>query len=236
MDYKSPFHAALRTAAGPAWTSYVEHPFVNALQDGTLPRASFLHYLQQDYVYLIHYTRAWALAAAKSTDIDEMREFASTALTLIDGEMKLHIKTCEAEGISRQALAATREEPENLAYTRFVLDAGQSGDLLELLAALIPCALGYGEIGARLLAATQGKREGHPYKDWIETYGTDDYQGFCDMAAARFQQVAERTLGPDFQASPRWPQLCETFTKACRLETAFWSMGLRGHMHPDFAG
>jgi thiaminase len=24
------------------------------------------------------------------------------------------------------------------------------------------------------------------------------------------------------------------FTTACQLETAFWSMGLRGEMHPDF--
>ena len=151
MDYGSSFHGLLRADAGAAWTPYVEHPFVRGLEDGTLPQRSFLHYLQQDYVYLIHYTRAWALAAAKSTDIDEMREFTSTALTLIDGEMQLHIETCAAVGISKAALAATREEPENLAYTRFVLDAGMQGDLLDLLCALIPCALGYGEIGARLI-------------------------------------------------------------------------------------
>ena len=129
MDYGSSFHGLLRADAGAAWTAYVEHPFVRGLEDGTLPQRSFLHYLQQDYVYLIHYTRAWALAAAKSTDIDEMREFTSTALTLIDGEMQLHIETCAAVGISKAALAATREEPENLAYTRFVLDAGMQGDL-----------------------------------------------------------------------------------------------------------
>ena len=234
MDYGSSFHAQLRAEAGPAWTAYVEHAFVRGLEDGSLPKHSFLHYLQQDYVYLIHYTRAWALAAAKSTSVEEMREFAGTALTLIDGEMQLHIETCKAVGISQAALQATREEPENLAYTRFVMDAGQRGDLLDLLAALIPCALGYGEIGARLLAATEGKRDGHPYKDWIETYGSEDYQGFAHAAASRFQQVAERTLGPDFKASPRWPSLSNTFTTACRLETAFWSMGLRGAMHPDF--
>jgi thiaminase/transcriptional activator TenA len=155
MDYGSSFHSLLRAEAGPAWTAYVEHAFVRGLEDGTLPRASFLHYLQQDYVYLIHYTRAWALAAAKSTSVEEMREFAGTALTLIDGEMQLHIETCKAVGISQSALEATREEPENLAYTRFVVDAGQRGDLLDLLAALIPCALGYGEIGARLMTTTE---------------------------------------------------------------------------------
>jgi thiaminase (transcriptional activator TenA) len=234
MDYGSTFHALLRTEAGAAWPAYVEHPFVRGIEDGTLPRGSFLHYLQQDYVYLIHYTRAWALAAAKSSSVEEMREFAGTALTLIDGEMQLHIETCNAVGISQTKLEATREEPENLAYTRFVMDAGQRGDLLDLLAALIPCALGYGEIGARLIAATEGRRSNHPYRDWIETYGSEDYQGFARAAANRFQRVAERTLGTDFKASPRWPSLSHTFTTACRLETAFWSMGVRGAQHPDF--
>jgi thiaminase/transcriptional activator TenA len=50
MDYGSSLHGQLRAEAGPAWTAYVEHAFVRGLEDSTLPRASFLHYLQQDYV------------------------------------------------------------------------------------------------------------------------------------------------------------------------------------------
>ena len=229
MDYGSSFHAQLRAEAGPAWTAYVEHAFVRGLEDGTLPKHSFLHYLQQDYVYLIHYTRAWALAAAKSTSVEEMREFAGTALTLIDGEMQLHIETCKAVGISQASLEATREEPENLAYTRFVMDAGQRGDLLDLLAALIPCALGYGEIGARLLAATEGKRDGHPYKDWIETYGADDYQSMCREVGAMIDAALARRVGSDFAASPRWASLSHKFESATRLEVGFWGMGFSTH-------
>jgi hypothetical protein len=129
MDYGSSFHSLLRAEAGPAWTAYVEHAFVRGLEDGTLPRASFLHYLQQDYVYLIHYTRAWALAAAKSTSVEEMREFAGTALTLIDGEMQLHIETCKAVGISQSALEATREEPTRTESDTFGPYRGRSPTL-----------------------------------------------------------------------------------------------------------
>ncbi len=39
----------------------------------------------------------------------------------------------------------TRQEP-----TRFVLDRGMAGDLLDLHVALAPCVLGYAEIGTAL--------------------------------------------------------------------------------------
>jgi thiaminase/transcriptional activator TenA len=235
MDYGSPLHAAFRTASGPVWTGYVEHDFVNQLGAGTLPREAFLHYMRQDYVYLIHYTRAWSMAVVKSKHIAEMRTFAEIGLALIDGEMQLHIETCARQGISQIELEATREEAENLAYTRFVTDAGLSGDLLDLLTALVPCALGYGEIGARLKAENPGDLSAHAYGDWINTYAADDYQSLCKAVAKVYERVALRTIGPDSKSSPRWASLLNTHETASRLETAFWSMGLRGEYAPAFA-
>ncbi|MBS7204273.1 MAG: thiaminase II, partial [Haemophilus parainfluenzae] len=45
----------------PYWKQYVEHEFVQQLAQGTLPKACFQHYLKQDYIYLFHYSRAFAL-------------------------------------------------------------------------------------------------------------------------------------------------------------------------------
>ena len=39
----------------PVWLAYTRHAFVQGLGDGTLPHAAFLHYLKQDYVFLIHF-------------------------------------------------------------------------------------------------------------------------------------------------------------------------------------
>ena len=47
---------------------------------------------------------------------------------LLDEEIKLHIAFCNSEGISTNELEKTNEMHQNLAYTRFVLDAGFSGD------------------------------------------------------------------------------------------------------------
>ncbi|ETX30141.1 thiaminase II [Roseivivax isoporae] len=221
MSYGRVF-PAWRAAAAPHWDAYVRHAFVEGLRDGSLPRAAFLHYLVQDYLFLVHFARAWALAVTKAATIEEMRICAGTVHALIDDEMRLHVATCAEAGIDAATLAAAEERPENLAYTRYVLDAGHSGDFLDLLAALAPCVLGYGEIGARLAPAAPGAS----YGAWIDTYAGTDYQQVCADVGALIDGAAARALGPDPAASPRWERLCATFRTATRLEVGFWDMGL----------
>ncbi|SDE15678.1 thiaminase II [Limimaricola pyoseonensis] len=221
MSYGTTF-PLWRAAAGDAWQAYTRHPFVEAMRDGTLPRAAFLRYLVQDYLFLVHFSRAWALAVTKAETLDEMRACAATVHGLLDQEMQLHVETCAAEGIPEADLFAAREAPQNIAYTRYVLDAGHSGDLLDLLAALAPCVLGYGEIGARLSAEAE-----HPaYADWIATYAGADYQRSCREVGALIDAAVARRLGTVPETSPRWPRLCARFDMATRLEADFWGMGL----------
>lgn len=223
-DFGSPLFAALRRAAGEDWTAYVGHEFVERLGEGSLPHEAFLHYLRQDYIFLVNFARAWSLLAFKCARIDEMRLCAATVHDLIGNEMTLHLETCAREGLDEETVLATRERAENLAYTRYVIDRGMAGDALDLLVALAPCVFGYGEIGPRLAAAhgTQGA-----YGTWIGVYSGVDYQEACIRAASLFEAVAARTIGPDFEASPRWSSLVEGFAQACRLEQDFWRMGLR---------
>ncbi|MDH3695629.1 MAG: thiaminase II, partial [Gammaproteobacteria bacterium] len=72
-NYGSQVFESLRSQANQTWYAYVEHEFVKQFSDGSLPRQAFLHYLKQDYICLIHFARAWALAVYKSDRIDEMR-------------------------------------------------------------------------------------------------------------------------------------------------------------------
>ena len=44
----------------PDWQRYIEHDFVKQLATGSLPADCFRHYLKQDYIYLFHYSRAFA--------------------------------------------------------------------------------------------------------------------------------------------------------------------------------
>ena len=217
--------ALWRAGCPKAWNAYTEHSFVRGLGDGTLPRAAFVHYLIQDYVFLVHFARAWSLAVVKADTLDEMKICASTVDALVNHEMALHVKTCAAEGLDEATLFNAAEEFENLAYTRYVMDAGLQGDFLDLIAALAPCCFGYGEIGLRLKG---GASKDTPYIDWINTYADNDYQGVMRNIGQMIDAAIARRMGDDPVNAPRWPQLQKRFTTATKLEIAFWDMGLRG--------
>ncbi|MEQ3708263.1 MAG: thiaminase II [Tateyamaria sp.] len=220
MTYRNTF-AAWRDNT-PVWLAYTRHAFVQGLGDGTLPHAAFLHYLKQDYVFLIHFSRAWALAITKADTVAEMRLAASTVNGLINEELALHIKTCAEAGIDEATLFATLERQENLAYTRYVLDAGHSGDLLDLLAALAPCIMGYGEIGTHLATT----KTSDTYAEWINTYASAEYQKVCHDVGMLIDGAVARRIGDDATTSPRWASLQARFRVATQLEVGFWDMGL----------
>lgn len=211
-----------RAASQPEWDAYTRHPFVEGMRDGTLPYSYFLTYLVQDYVFLKHFSRAWALAVTKTTHLDEMQACAATVHALLEHEMALHVRICAEAGMARDVLEHAQEAVTSIAYTRYVMDAGHSGDFLDLLVALMPCVLGYGEIGLRLA------REAAPdtlYRPWIDTYAGAEYQDTCTRAAALTDRAIQRRLGDDPQSSPRWSELAHRFATATRLEAAFWELG-----------
>lgn len=222
-DFSSALFSRLRAATSGDWHDYIDHAFVRMLGDGALPKAAFLHYLKQDYIYLHHYARAWALGVVKAANLSETRFCAEIMHSLVHMELPLHVRICAREGFSEEMLFATREEPQNIAYTRYVLDCGQQGDFLDLLTALMPCAHGYGEIGLRLVSSSTVD---NPYQEWIDTYAGDEYQAMCHAAGQLFDAAARARIGDDFESSPRWPQLCQIFATASRLESGFWQMGL----------
>lgn len=214
--------AAWRAAAQPDWDAYTRHPFVEGLRDGTLPQSCFLTYLVQDYLFLQNFSRAWALAVVKAGDLDEMRACSATVHTLLDHEMGLHVQTCANAGMGPEVLANAQEAVTNIAYTRYVLEAGYSGDFLDLLAALMPCVLGYGEIGLRL---AQEAAPDTPYREWIDTYAGAEYQAACRSAGTLLDSAILKRLGPTPEQSPRWTNLSQRFATATRLEISFWELG-----------
>lgn len=218
--------AALKADNRADWSAYVDHAFVRGLGDGTLPEACFRHYLIQDYLFLIHFSRAYALAVYKSDNLADMRQAAATMDALLNEEMQLHLRYCAQWGLSEAEMAEAEEAPGNMAYTRFVLDAGLSGDLLDLLAALAPCVAGYGEIGLRLADQNSADLAANPYRDWIETYAGEGYQSVVGASLEQLDRVAATRLGGEVTQSGRWRSLSKTFGAATRLEVGFWDMGL----------
>lgn len=207
-----------RPDVAPAWDLFVNHPFVLAMGNGTLPLESFKGYLMQDYLYLIHFARANALAAYKSKN---MRDIAGAAsiVTHINTEMGLHIKYCEGFGVSKEEMVNVEENMACTAYTRYVLDIGMSEDWIGLQLALAPCLLGYGVVARQLHADERSVRgETNRYWTWIENYVADDYV----QAVKTGSELLERHAV--LQSPSRIEELVKIFIHATKMEIKFWEM------------
>jgi thiaminase/transcriptional activator TenA len=210
----------LRESSAARWDAYCWHPFVQGLAEGTLPLPAFRRYLVQDWLFLIQFARAKALAAFKAESLAALRNKASSLNALLS-EMQMHLGYCAGWGLSEADVLAETEAPETVAYTRWVLDRGMAGDILDLEVALAPCTIGYGEIALRIVAHPGRKRDGNPYESWIETYGSPGYQALASGAAVRLD-----ALGLSHGGEARFASLSATFGEAARLEANFWQMGL----------
>lgn len=206
----------------PLWHAYTHHPFTIRLAAGTLPLPIFKNYMTQDYLYLTHFARTYALAAYKSRTIASITSSASIILH-IRREMELHLSYCSSFGLSQSAIEATPESLATTAYARYVLDVGASGDLLGLYVALAPCLLGYGEVARRLYDDPESKREGNPYWRWVENYVAEDYGEAVEKGREVIEREAER-LGVG-AGHERVEELVGIFEMATRLEVGFWEEG-----------
>ena len=59
-------------AATPIWDKNHQHPFVQGIGNGNLDIEKFKFYMCQDYLYLIDYSRLFALGSLKSSDLKTM--------------------------------------------------------------------------------------------------------------------------------------------------------------------
>lgn len=210
----------LRAAAAVDWQSYVDHDFVRRMGAGTLPQAAFRAYLVQDYLFLIQFARAYALATYKSRALADIK-VTQAGLSAILDEMDLHVRLCGRWGLSPDDIEAAPEHQATVAYTRFVLDCGAAGDLLDLHVALAPCVIGYAEIGRNLAPEGIDALGDHPYREWIAEYAGEAYQGVATAARRHLDDLAARAM-----TERRFTDLAALFGKASRLEADFWQMGL----------
>ncbi len=215
---------AFRQAAHAIWEANYGHPFVQGIGDGTLPQERFRFYLAQDYVYLIDFCRFFAVAAAKAPALAPMERYAKLLDETLHFEMDLHRAICAEFGISRQELERTRPSPTCLGYTSYLLRVAYEGEAASLLAALLPCSWGYGEIGLRL------KDRGLPplaqYVKWIETYASPEYQQLVGWLQILFDETVADVAGAHRL------RLQEVFDTSSRWEYLFWEMAWKMETWP----
>ena len=221
----SDFYREMRQKADPLWKAVFEHPFVRGIGDGSLSRDRFEFYLKQDYLYLIDFSRVFALACAKSGDLGDMATFATLLSATLNMEMELHRKTCAAFGIPAQELPKTRKSMITSAYTNLLVRTCYEGGLPDILAVLLPCACGYAEIGQRL--KSQGLPKDRFYRDWIKTYSSREFLDLSDWLIGKMNAHAGDETGH------RKDRLFRLYESSTRFEFLFFDMSWKKEEWPE---
>jgi thiaminase (transcriptional activator TenA) len=208
------------------WEKTHEHPFVVGMGKGDLPVESFIRYMKQDYVFLLDYSKLFAIGAVKARDLETMAAFAKLLNETLHGEMELHRQYAARFGITNQELEETKATPVNLAYTRYMLNVAQNGSLSELISALLPCMWSYWEI-SKVLAERYPSAIEHPlYGEWIKMYSSNEFGALAtwliDLLDRQVDGKPERELAV----------LEEHFVTTSRFEYMFWDMVYRGDDWP----
>ncbi|WP_413300179.1 thiaminase II [Bacillus sp. 1P10SD] len=208
------------------WEKTHEHPFVIGMGKGDLPTESFIRYMKQDYVFLIDYSKLFALAAVKSREIETMAAFAKLLHETLHGEMDLHREYAARFGITNQQLEETRPSPINLAYTRYMLHVAQNGSLEELISSLLPCMWSYWEIGKMLAKEYQGASEHYLYGGWVKMYSSKEFGELAEWLIHLLDSLTE--------GKPEWELaiLEQHFLTTSRFEYMFWDMVYQGGEWP----
>lgn len=221
MKFSDRLHEKLQ----PIWRKNHNHPFVVEMGKGTLDQEKFRFFMVQDYLYLIEYAKLFAIGAVKAQNVKTMERFANILDATMNEEMSLHRQYAKQFGITEQELEEASPSPVTLAYTHYMLHAGQNGSLSDLVAALLPCAWSYWEIG-RELAAVPGAADHPLYGEWIRMYSSEEFAQTAKWCIELLDELTADTSEAELE------KLEKIFLNTTRFEFMFWDMAYNKVMWP----
>lgn len=191
----------LQALGEPLLAEQLEHPVLRGIADGTLDPTVFRSWLEQDYLYLLDYTRVFAKLAV-GAPAEHLVDLVDLAHSTIHDELGLHRELAAPFGAD---LEGARPSPQCAVYTAFLLDAANDHGVG--LAALLPCMWGYSQIGQRLAREGVGDR----YARWVQTYADPAFETLADRCARMLDE-----------ADPDPERATAAFLTAMAHELAFW--------------
>ena len=182
------------------------HPFVRGLGDGSLDPEVFKRYVAQDAFFLQAFFSAYALGAVRAV---ERREVVRRLHGLMGGvldELKFHESYADSLAID---LGNVRLHPATRAYTDFLLRTAWTTEVGEIMAAMTPCMRLYAYLGKEL---ARGDHSQNPYREWIDTYSSAEFEALAAELESLLDQLAEGT-----------DRVSQAYRYAMRCELDFFS-------------
>lgn len=199
------------------WNSYNEHPFVKGIENGELDLEKFKYYMIQDYIYLLDYSKIFALGIVKAPNEEIMRFFAELVHSTLNFEMSVHKKYMERLNITSDIIKNSKPSLSNTSYTNYMLWVSQNGDILDLLVSVLSCSWSYKVIADKINNNSLAK-ENEFFGEWISGYTSKEYEECNDKLIDLVDKLGEQC------SDTRIDILKNIFINCSKYEYMFWDM------------
>lgn len=200
------------------WKSYLNHPFVKEIGEGTLPKEKFKRYLIQDYLYLKEFSRVFAMGMVKADTVKEMKFFNKAANGSIEDEAAIHIEYMKRLGVAPIVAEKCKLEMVSSSYISYMQAVSLTGGVKEIVMATLPCNWSYNYIGHYLYETYKDNLEGNYYKDWIKMYSYNKFDEVLKEWLEYTNYLCKNLSEEEIK------KLTEIFVKSSLYELDFWNM------------
>ncbi|MBU3144859.1 thiaminase II [Clostridium sp. CF012] len=198
------------------WNSYLEHPFIKEIGEGTLDKEKFKKYLIQDYLYLKEYSKVFCVGLVKAKTMEEMKFYYNSIRGTMEDEAAVHIKYLEGFGLTAKETEKCEYDLITSSYTSYMQGVALTGDLKEIALVTMPCTWSYSYIGKYIKKTYENKLEENFFKPWIEEYASDGFEKFTNDWIDYINDLCK-----DINEEEKI-KLLAIFMKSCMYELKFW--------------
>lgn len=205
------------------WDSYNQHPFVKGIADGSLDIDKFKFYMVQDYIYLMQYSKVFALGIVKAQTEGDMRMFADLVHSTLNSETATHKAYLKRLGITASDMENAKPSLVTHSYTNYMLSVSFTEGIAELATTVLACAWSYKMIGD-FMETIAGAKEHEFYGEWVKSYTSKQYRDDNDVIIDLVNRLAE-----DY-SEKQIKNLERIIVDCSRYEYMFWDMAWNKEM------
>ncbi|EPQ54155.1 heme oxygenase-like protein [Gloeophyllum trabeum ATCC 11539] len=194
------------------WDKYMNHPYLQELAKGTASLDGFRYYMIQDTKYVEKYISV-RMASVSTSAFEDVQEFAMKlphTVSYVDAMNQI----CENSlGLPRAVVKDTPLSKRLQASVDFNVSIAREGNWFEMHIALVPCIIGYSDIGFKLARDPRTIRNSPYYRLWVLLNADNSY-------AQAYHTFINRNIAHYWtpQAEEQWNKI---FRRACELEMDF---------------
>eukprot|EP01047_Picozoa_sp_COSAG01_P043109 COSAG01_NODE_3809_length_5675_cov_5.163349_1_plen_328_part_10 len=221
------FSASLWRSLEPPLEKMRAHPFIRGVRDGTIGEASMYFYLQQDFLFLVHYGRTMRILSARMPPSEPASRLLSRVADCLDPvEIEKHA-AFDLAGLRWADLKTLEQAPYTRLYTDHLLATACLDSHGSAFVSLLPCPMTYVRLFSdpepdgsppRVLCTKPDSTAAKMCHAWVSYYtdpayeaGVEKWQAAADGLAANVSVIERRAMLREFDLSTR-------------MESLFWDM------------